>query len=470
MIDAVVIDDLESLRRIVGAAPESLSPIGLREVVRGRDALFTLPSVLDRHGVGLRSTVAVLSDTTPKRYANREVLEVAVEALSPRPVEVVRIAPDEGSALVLANERTIATTVDEVRARRPDVIVSVGSGTLVDIAKVVARELSMPHIVVQSAASVNGFADDQSVLLIDGVKRTTPSQWPTALIIDPWVVAEAPTAMTRSGLGDELSMFTAGADWYLSSAVSIDASYSHTVTSLMRRGVDDLLARAGDVGRGEQRAVGQLATCLTVSGLAMGVAGRTAPSSGSEHLVSHLLEMDADAFQGASASHGSQVGAASVLASIVWQRVRDHVASGGATVDVGQLADRDHVLRAFAHLDPSGATAEECWRAYERKSTWIREHVIDIEGAIAAWPEHDRVVRGLLKPAEVVASALRRAQAPLAFSQLDPAPKPEVVDWAVANCHRMRDRFTIFDLAELLGLWGERGVAEVLSEHRGLAR
>jgi glycerol-1-phosphate dehydrogenase [NAD(P)+] len=468
--DAVEIDDLESLRRLLSAAPEALAPIGLREVVRGRDALSTLPSVLQRNGVATDASVVVLSDTTPKRYANRDVLDVTLDALSTRPVGVVRVAPHEGNVLVLATESTIAASVAEVRAHGPDVLVSVGSGTLVDIAKVVSRELSIPHVVVQSAASVNGFADNQSVLLIDGVKRTTPSQWPTALVIDPWVVAEAPNAMTRSGLGDELSMFTAGADWYLSNAVGFDASYSPTVTALMRRGVDDLLARASDVGRGEQRAVGLLASLLTVSGLAMGVAGRTAPSSGSEHLVSHLLEMDADASQFAGASHGSQVGAASVLAAIVWRRVRDHFGRGGATVDLGHLADREHVLRAFSHLDATGATAEECWQAYQRKASWIQEHVDSINDAIATWPEHDRVIEGLLKPVDVVSSALRRARAPIAFSQLDPAPKPEVVAWAVANCHRMRDRFTVFDLAELLGLWSERDVAEVLSEHQGLAR
>lgn len=470
MNEDVVIDNLESLRRLIRDAPEALLPIGLHEVVRGRDALRMLPSVLDRYDPAIGSTVSVLSDTTPKRYANREVLEVTLETLSARSVEVVRIAPDGATARVLANETTIAMALAETRARRPRVLVSVGSGTIVDIAKVVARELSLPHVVVQTAASVNGFADNQSVLLIDGVKRTTPSQWPDALIIDPWVVAEAPEAMTRSGLGDEISMFTAGADWYLSNAIGYDPGYSPTVTSFMRRGVDGLLARSSDLGRGDQRAVGMLASCLTVSGIAMGVAARTTPSSGSEHLVSHLLEMDADAFHTDGASHGSQVGAACILASIVWQRVRDHLMAGAATINLAQLADRDRVLRAFGHLDSSGAAAQECWHAYEPKAAWIRDHVADIEDAIAAWPEHDRAVDELLKPADVLASALRRARAPIAFSQLEPVPKPEVVAWAVANCHRMRDRFTVFDLAELLGLWGERDVALVLRDHQDLAQ
>jgi glycerol-1-phosphate dehydrogenase [NAD(P)+] len=469
-LNLVVIDDLRDVRAVIEAAPERLEPLGLREVVKGRGAIHTLASVLQRCGVPASERVTVLSDPTPKRYGTFDVLDVVLETLSGLPVDVVYVEPGEEGPIVLANAKTIATTIDAVTQRRPRALVSVGSGTLVDIGKVVAQALSLPHVVIQTAASVNGFADNQSVLLIEGVKRTTPSQWPTVLIIDPWVVAEAPSAMTRSGLGDELSMFTSGADWYLSNAVGFDASYSATITSLMREGVDELLARSGDIGRGDQRAVGMLASLLTVSGIAMGVAGRTAPSSGTEHLISHLLEMEADAFNRPGASHGSQVGVASVLASIVWHRVREHLGGGGASLNVDHLATKDQVLAAFIGLDPSGATAEECWRDYERKATWIRGHLGEIAAVLDAWSEHDETIEGLLIPTEVLVSALRRAQAPITFAQLDPAPKPDVATWAVANAHRMRERFTVLDLAELLGLWGEDQVADVLAEIHRLAR
>jgi glycerol-1-phosphate dehydrogenase [NAD(P)+] len=469
-LNLVVVDDLHDVRAALDAAPEELHQIGLRELVSGRDAIHTLPAVLERCGVGADARVTVLSDPTPKRYGTFDVLDVVLETMSALPGDVVYVEPEEGHQTVLANATTISATVDTVTLRQPSAIVSVGSGTLVDIGKVVAQRLSLPHIVIQTAASVNGFADNQSVLLIDGVKRTTPSQWPTVLIIDPWVVAEAPSSMTRAGLGDEISMFTAGADWYLSNAVGFDTSYSETVASLMRNGVDELLAKSSDVGRGEQRAVGMLASLLTVSGIAMGVAGRTAPSSGTEHLVSHLLEMNADAFSLRGASHGAQVGVASVLASIVWQQVRDHLRTGSASLTVDHLAQREDVLAAFSGLDPSGATAEECWRDYERKATWIRGHLNEIATALDVWVKHDEAIERLLQPTDVLVAALRRAQAPITFAQLDPAPKPDVVSWAVANAHRMRDRFTVLDLAELLGLWGSAEVTNVLAEHEGLDR
>ena len=56
----------------------------------------------------------------------------------------------------------------------------------------------------------------------------------------------------------------------------------------------------------------ELAGRMALTGIAMGVAGRTAPLSGTEHLLSHLLDMEAAAGGRESAFHGAQVGVASV--------------------------------------------------------------------------------------------------------------------------------------------------------------
>jgi len=470
----VIVDDLSALRRLVSNAPDAanLRAIGLGEVVRGNGAITSLPDVLQRLGVTSASPVTVLCDTTPMRYdGDDHVLDVVTKTLSPYArVEVVQIVPDAMIGAVLADEATVAAAVERVRRSAPTALVSVGSGTVVDIAKFVARELSLMHVVVQTAASVNGYADDQSVLLINGAKRTTPSRWPDVLVIDPLVVAYAPLAMTRSGFGDALSMFSAAADWYLASAVGFDPSYSPTVVTLMRRHNDDLLSRCREIGQGDPEAVSALSTSLTLGGVAMGVAGRTSPSSGTEHVIGHLLEMRADASRVPSASHGSQVGAASVLASIVWRRVRQRLTDGNVNVIESNLATRDRVFDAFSSLDTSTRVAAECWSAYERKSQWIREHLDAIRLAVAQWPLHESAIDLLVRPPEFVASALRDAQAPVTFSQLSPAPDYQTVEWAIANCHLMRDRFCVVDLADLLGWWQPEDRLATLGELYELAR
>lgn len=465
-MSTVTVDDLSALRDRLSTAPDagSIRAIGLGSIVHGDGALLALADILRRAEVDDDSSITVLSDATRKRYGERDVLDVALEVLRAHfavDLELVATTP-EGT--VLADEDTVADAVDKVGRRAPVGLVSVGSGTVTDIAKVVARELSLTHVVVQTAASVNGFTDDQSVLLINGAKRTTPSRWPDALVIDPGVIANAPIAMTRSGLGDQLSMFSAAADWYLANAVGFDTSYSPTLVSMMRDGVDDLLRNGADLRRGERAAVCALADCLARGGIAMGAAGRTAPSSGLEHTISHLLEMHADANAEPSASHGSQVGVSSVVAALVWRRVQQRLVDGVATVHPENVATRERVLDAFAHLDASGSTALECWRLYERKATWITEHLDELTEVVNKWAVHMRDVDELLQPIGVVAAALRDAEAPVLFRQLSPAPEPAVVAWALTNCHLLRDRFGIVDLADLIGAWGPEDVAAVLHE------
>ena len=56
------------------------------------------------------------------------------------------------------------------------------------------------------------------------------------------------------------------------------------------------------------------------------------------------------------------------------------------------------------------------------------------------------------------------------YDDLDPVPEPEAVEWTLAHCNLMRDRFTVVDLAQLLGLWNRSDAAAVLARQRELAR
>ena len=69
----------------------------------------------------------------------------------------------------------------------------------------------------------------------------------------------------------------------------------------------------------------------------------------------------------------------------------------------------------------------------------------------------------LLVDPERLFEALVTAGVPSRFADLDPAVDLETARWAVANCHLMRDRFTVADLADLLGVWDDDTVDEVLA-------
>jgi glycerol-1-phosphate dehydrogenase [NAD(P)+] len=193
----------------------------------------------------------------------------------------------------------------------------------------------------------------------------------------------------------------------------------------------------------------------------MGLAGTTAPASGAEHTVSHLIEMAATRQGQRSPYHGAQVGAAAVLAALVWQHVRQRVQAGVRLMRCpADEQMRPLVLDAFRALDPSGAMAEECWRDYRRKLGRWRERHGDADMLDPALLDD---AAGLLEEPDVLAAALQRSGAPARMAELDPPVDAQTARWALANCHLMRDRFTVVDLAFFLGIWQAADVDAVLT-------
>jgi glycerol-1-phosphate dehydrogenase [NAD(P)+] len=460
--------DLKALRARLASAPDAdrLQPLGLGAILAGPDALAELPQAvaeLPRAGDG---PIAMLVDATQMRRGSEDLKPTVRELLATRDeVREVIVGPPSGE--VHADEATLAAVRNGVAGAAA--IVSVGSGTVADIGKAVAAELDLAHAVVQTAASVNGFGDDQSVLLRSGVKRTTPTRWPDLLVLDGAVLTAAPRQMNLAGLGDLVSMFTACPDWLLAREVGMDSSYSETAVAIGRDHGQELLTMAPQLAANEPAAVVRLAEILAVSGISMGVAGRTAPSSGMEHTVSHLLEMAADRRGTGTALHGAKVGVTTVMASLTWRHLQTRVAERGLELrfpEPAALEERVHA--AFDPLDPSGAMAAECWADYAKKLARWNDAQPRLEELAAGWDGLWPQFEALLGDPEQLVAAMATAGAPLRFSELDPTVDAETARWALANCHLMRDRFTIADLANFAGVWEDDDVDAVLADAKAL--
>jgi glycerol-1-phosphate dehydrogenase [NAD(P)+] len=293
------------------------------------------------------------------------------------------------------------------------------------------------------------------------VKRTVATRWPERLVIDSEVVARAPEELNRAGLGDLLATYTAPADWLLARLVGQDDTYSPFAVGLARAHVDGVLEQADGIHRGEPVALEQLTAALTLSGIAMGVAGSTSPGSGMEHTVSHLLEM-AELPGVPAPLHGAKVGALSVLAAMLWERVRSVARGGGLRAlrfpSAAEMEPR--VLAAFAPLDPTGAMGSECWSDYEVKLERWNASRDELVTLWQRWPEFDAELDGLLASPERLVAALRAARAPARMTQL--GVRDATARWALAHGHLMRDRFTVADLAYFMGIWDAPDVDALL--------
>jgi len=424
--------DLDSLAREVSGG-------ALGRLASGPAALDELPVQCRR--LAPSGERVLLTDAAAKFAGGRALLDWVNDLVGD--ARRVTVAPTH--AQVTLDEQTIEATLAEVGS--PALIVSVGSGTITDLGKVLAARSGVPLVAVQTAASVNGFSDPLSVLVIGGAKRTKASSWPSALLIDERVIDEAPARLNRSGVGDAIAIWSAPADWYLACRLGLDGPFDDAVVRPVLDAVEHLADPDHDIARTA------LIDSLTLGGLVIGVADSTAPLSGSEHLVSHILDMAAMARGAEHDLHGAQVGVATVVCTALWEEVQQTCRIFDLPWSElrypGDLERR--VRHTWASIDRSGALGQECWTAVERKVvTW---NATDRSGCDAARPDLVESLFGYVGDPTRSAATLRHWGAATRFSDLTPAVDRDDLSWTLLALPYMRDRLTLPDLLVMSGEW-----------------
>jgi len=190
-------------------------------------------------------------------------------------------------------------------------IVGVGGGMALDFAKYAAHLLKIPFISVPTAISNDGFSSPSASLTVLGKRKSVKAGSPYGVVIDLDIIKNSPDALLFSGIGDMVSKTTALRDWRTARNKGL-ARFVDLAAVLAYNSLDILFLKHSLDIHGEyfQRS---LASSLTMSGLAMEIAGSSRPASGSEHLISHAL----DAISAKPRLHGIQVGVATYLCALL---------------------------------------------------------------------------------------------------------------------------------------------------------
>jgi glycerol-1-phosphate dehydrogenase [NAD(P)+] len=208
-------------------------------------------------------------------------------------------------------------TVDEatslaraLQLRIVDVVVAVGGGRTLDVAKYAAGRLGLPVIAVATSLAHDGLASPVSVLRVDGDRVSFGVATPLAVAVDLELVRRSPRSLIGSGVGDLLSNLSAVADWRLA-AEARGETFDGLAASLATSAAEAVLHN-----RAEPTSLAFLeclAHALILSGTAMAVAGTSRPCSGACHEISHAID---DVFPGPT-THGQQVGVGMLFASFL---------------------------------------------------------------------------------------------------------------------------------------------------------
>lgn len=219
-----------------------------------------------------------------------------------------------------ANEHGVAMVQQQLQ-QDVEVLIAVGSGTVHDITRYVAWEKGIPFVSCPTAASVDGFCSGVASMTWEGCKKTLTAVPPTLVLADLNVITQAPIRLARSGFGDMIGKYIALFEWRMAKAL-VGESYCHRIDQMTMDATKAVLDSAAGIAAGEPAAFGNLTYGLILSGLAMQMWGNSRPASGTEHHISHIIEMEPPLLNVHSDGlHGEKVGVGTLLAAKEYHRL-----------------------------------------------------------------------------------------------------------------------------------------------------
>ena len=223
----------------------------------------------------------------------------------------------------------IDITQGEIKSDSPDMILGVGGGGSVDVAKMISFNLRKPFISIPTAASHDGIASPFVSIKSDKPHSIVTSA-PMGVFVDMSIIEKAPSRLLSSGCGDLIANIIAIHDWKLGhkSTGEYYGRYAAELASLSAKMVVESMDRP------EPRVVVE---ALISAGVAACIAGSSRPCSGAEHLFSHAL----DVISPKMGLHGEKCGIGSIMMAKLqgqdWQKIRDALVRVGSPTSASEI-------------------------------------------------------------------------------------------------------------------------------------
>jgi glycerol-1-phosphate dehydrogenase [NAD(P)+] len=229
--------------------------------------------------------------------------------------------------------------------------------------------------------------------------------------------------------------------------------FCHRPLELVEEAERECIRQAEAIRRREPAGIAILMEGLIQSGMSMAMAGASSPASGGEHLISHYWDMTASAHGREPDLHGRQISVATVAAGRLWAAIREATRDGldldalpaGPSLEALQRRSREHFTPLLG-VSAAAEVAELVGRKWEAPDRLRATLAPLAQEPRRVWEELERYLR---KPEET-AAAYRAAGAPTAPAQVGVSVAQ--AREAVVFARHIRDRYTILDLADALGM------------------
>ncbi len=258
---------------------------------------------------------------------------------------VEQIATDSGYDVFVKNTgnatvENVADVTETCRKEKAEFILAVGGGSKIDISKMVASNLNIPFVSIPTSVAHDGIASDRASIKDEKGSSSVPAVSPAGIIADSAVIAAAPFRYLAAGCADVIANLTALKDWDFAVRMK-NVEFSSSAYTLSQYAAENLIENCKLIKPHFEESVWLTMRPIIVSGISMCVAGSSRPTSGSEHMFSHAL----DVLHPGDALHGEQCGLGTIMMMKLhggdWKRIRDALATIGAPVTAREVGISD---------------------------------------------------------------------------------------------------------------------------------
>lgn len=361
------------------------------------------------------------------------------------------------SPQVLPNEASIVKIMVDMDASI-DFLIAVGSGAINDLTRFVSARCHIPYISIPTAASMDGYSAEVSLLVLDGIKKTVNATHPIAIYADVDILKNAPAKLVAAGFGDLICKKTAAFDWRISNIINGESYCRNTVDV-----VNDIIERTAEnalkIAERDEEAIKTLAEGLMISGLAMHWVGKSRPAAGAEHHLAHFLGMKAMMNNQPMHLHGIEVAVMTLVMIEVYKEMlsMDFTKVNTAAVYEKSLKKEQYESKMNeVFKDSAHQILKENKNKIFDRAQWIT-HAEKVKYSMVQIREE---LTSEIPDADMIVQVLKSMGAPSTPAEFG-LSKAELKE-AMIYAKEVRNKYTILDAAEYLGCL--EAVAERVAE------
>ena len=327
-------------------------------------------------------------------------------------------------------------------------ILTCGAGTITDLGKLVGDKNKIPVVSFPTAPSMNGYTSPVSAYIKDGVKITvgvTPCEY---VYIDENVISNAPIELIKSGFADSLAKSFANSDWKISSIITGE-KFCALPLKIVSEAEKKYINKGDLIKKRNKKVIKDIMEGLNLGGISMIIAGSSSPASGGEHLISHFLDMYANQNKiEPFAFHGLQVGTGVYISSLIYDLMKNLKDDEIAKKIEKRKIDYDEKFKKISFFFPSSKNILK--KIFNKKIKLVEKIKEELP---LKWEKIKKEAIPMVYSPTEIKNFLKKAECPLYLNEI--CDDKKIIENAILLSRFIRERITIFDIADETGLLDE---------------